>query len=246
MKKTLLTLTSLTLTCSSLLALNISVNAGADGFTGWTESNSSGNPSENGRFTSGSGTGMDTSGVSWGLYANTSQTASNIYDFGGILQAGETVTISISLGNIVSGGTVGFGLQNSGGTNRFETYYIGEDSSDTFKLNDAEGQENISGPTTSFTSSSWSNNNFQTIEFTQETGNTYRLKFNGVDVTNPDRNLTASDISQIRIFNFNAGSGGASNQYFNSLSVVPEPSIYAAIGGTFALMVALLRHRLRK
>ncbi|GAB4170290.1 MAG: hypothetical protein Fur0032_09080 [Terrimicrobiaceae bacterium] len=217
------------LSATTVLAQNISVNAGANGFTGWTEQNTSGNGSENGRFLGASGTSMDTSSQSWGLYANTGQTASNIYTFGETLTPGDYVEIKLSLGNIGSGGTVGFGLQNSTGTNRFETYYIGFDSNDSFKLNDSGGQENITGVTTTFASSSWSNSAFQTIRFTLGASNTYTLSFNGNSVTNTGLTIAASDIDRIRIFNFNAGSGGPSNQYFNSLEVVPEPSTLAML-----------------
>jgi len=229
---------------SSAMAQSVSVNA-TSGFTGWTEQNTSGNGSLNGRFTAASGTSMDTGGNSWGLYANSSQTAANIYNFGSTLAVGGYVEISVSLGNIASGGTVGFSLQNSGGTNRFESYYIGVNASDTFKLNDAGGQENITGPTTSFASSSWASPNFQfqTIRFTLGASNTYTLSFDGVNVTNTGLTIAASDISRIRIFNFNAGSGGASNQYFNSLTVVPEPSTSVLLGLAGAALVAFRRRR---
>lgn len=214
----------------------VSVNAGTDGTTGWTFSNTSGNSSLNGSFTGAAGsTAM---GTSWGLYANSGQTASMTYSFASALQAatgssvlpiGGSVEIQLSLGSIDAGGTVGIALQNSSGTNRLETYYIGSDATNAFKLNDAEGQENITGPLTTFAASSWSNNDYQTILFTQLAGNAYSLSFDGVDVTNTNLNLTASDISQIRFFNFNAGSGagGSNDQFANNLTVVPESRIHS-------------------
>jgi hypothetical protein len=211
----------------------ISVNAGANGFTGWTEQNTG---STSGRFTGSANSTLNTNGVSWGLYANSGNTSANIYQFGSNLPVGGFVEIGVSLGNIDSGGTVGFSLRNSSGTNRFESYYVGN-STDSFKLNDQSGQEDVTGPTTSWTASSWSNSNYQTIRFTLGASNAYTLSFNNTPVTNSGLSVAASDISEIRIFNFNAGSGSASDQYFNSLTVVPEPSTYAliALGAAFVL-----------
>lgn len=248
MKKVIIVLSLFTASAfTSVSAISsIAVNAGADGFTGWTEANTGG-AAVSGRFLGASGTGMDTSGSSWGLYANSGNTSANIFDFGGSLVDGDSVTISISLGFIDSGGVIGFGLQNSGGVNRFETYYRGGDATDAFKLNDAEGEENITGPDTTFNNSSWNvgSPTFQTITFTQGASDTYSLSFGGVDVTNTNLNLSASDISQIRIFNFNAGSGvgGSNDQFFNSLTAVPEPSTYAALFGLAVFGLAAWKRR---
>jgi hypothetical protein len=220
------------------------VNADADGFTGWTATHSSGDGGQNGNFIAASSTGLDVNGDSWGLYANSSQTASLIYEFGGTLGVGQTVEIGVSLGSISPGGTVGFGLQNSSDTNRFESYYIGFNT-DSWKIKDAGAQEDITGPSTTFANSSWSNNNFLTFQFTQLAGNNYSFSVNGTAITNTGLTLAASDISQIRIFNFNAGSGGGSNQFYNSLSVIPEPGsivLMSIMGSAFAT-VALLRRR---
>ena len=233
----------------STVASIVSVNAGTNGTTGWSFSNTSGNGSQNGAFTAAAGT--TAMGTSWGLYANSGQTASQTYSFASALNTAlgvstlpvdGTVKIDLSLG-FNNGGTVGIALQNSSGVNRFETYYIGNDSTDAFKLNDAGGQENITGPNTSFSASSWTANpaQFQTILFTQLAGNQYSLSFDGVAVTNSGLALAASDISQIRFFNFNAGSGDGNNQYANNLVVVPEPGTTAC--GVMGLVAVALAAR---
>jgi hypothetical protein len=231
----------------STVASIVSVNAGTNGTTGWSFSNTSGTGSQNGAFTGAAGT--TAMGTSWGLYANSGQTASQTYSFASALNTAlgvstlpvdGTVKIDLSLG-FNNGGTVGIALQNASGVNRFETYYIGNDSTDAFKLNDAGGQENITGPNTSFSASSWTANpaQFQTILFTQLAGNQYSLAFDGVAVTNSGLALAASDISQIRFFNFNAGSGDGNNQYANNLVVVPEPGMTAfGVMGLVAVALA--------
>jgi hypothetical protein len=225
----------LTLTLSSVLVMHsaaalsaFTVDAGNDGFTGWTEGLTSGSASENGRFLGPSGTSMDTYGDSWGFYANSGATASSTYAFGDTLSVGDTVEISVSLGFIDDGGAVGFGLQNSSNVNRFESYYLAGDAADAFKITDLGIQENITGATTTYSSANWVNNSdFLTFLFTQGDSDTYTLSVDGVAITNTGLDLAASDISQIRLFNMSAGSGSDFNQYFNSLNVipVPEPSV---------------------
>ena len=80
------------------------------------------------------------------------------------------------------------------------------------------------------------------MRFTLGATNTYTLSFGGVDVSNAGLTITASDISQIRIFNFAAGPGN--NQFFNNVSAVPEPSTYALLAlGAAGLGAHLIRRR---
>jgi len=225
------------------------VSVSGPSITGWTFANTSGDGSQNGNFRSTAGT---LPGTWWGLYANNGQTASQTYSFSSALATlglsalptGGSVQIDLSLG-YNNAGTVGIALQNSSGVNRFETYYIGGHASDSFKLNDAGGQENITGPNTSFGVSSFMNSpsNFQTILFTQLAGNQYSLSFDGTPVTNSGLSIAASDISQIRFFNFNAGAGSSNNQFANNLIVVPEPSALVPVMGC---LVSLGIYRLRR
>ena len=227
----------------------ISDNAGADGFTGWTEANFNPDPAVNGRFLGASGTGMDTSNLSWGLYANSGGIAGNTYTFGSTLPVEGYVEIDLSLGLIGSfggnPGAVGFNLQNSAGVNRFQAFFKSGDNA--FSLSDAGGEELVSGGPT-FAESSWTSSNYQTVRFTLGPSNTYTLSFNGTDVSNTGLTIAASDIDRIRIFNFTAGATDPdNNQYFNNLVAVPEPSTLGLLAlGSAALGVGCFARRGRR
>ena len=221
----------------------ISVDAGNNGFVGWTKTTS------NAAFADsflGDQAVTNTSGVwgnvSWGLWANSLATVGEVFPLGGNLTVGGSVTITISLGNMDGGSVVGFGLQDSSNNNLLETYYVGG-GTDAWKLNDG-AQEDITGPVTTWGYSSWSNSTMQTIKFTLLPSNAYTLSFNGVDATNTGMFLSASNISQFRIFNYTAGNGASNNQYFNSLTVVPEPSAVTLLGlGTLAFGTLFVKTR---
>jgi hypothetical protein len=218
--------------------------------TGWTFTNTSGDTTNNGNFTS-AVAGL--SGTWWGLYARAGQQADQTYSFASAMQAatgtnvlpiGGTIQIDVSLGFIDTGAAVGISLRNSAGTNRFETFFGG--GSNTFILNDAGGEESVTGANTSFNASSWHGTpaNFQTIKFTQLAGNAYSLSFDGTNVTNSGLTVSASDISQVRFFNYNAGAASGNDQFANNLIVVPEPpTVIAVVGGLAGVAVYGFRRR---
>jgi hypothetical protein len=214
-----------------------SVNAGDDGFTGWTVTQSGDN---SGNFL---GIPPNLSGNYWGLFAHSGETSALVYDFGGTLAVGQYVEITASIGWIGTTATVGFGLQNSDSVNRFESYYIGDHPVNAWKINDADGQRDITGPSATFADSSWHESGQLTFRFTQLAGDEYTFTVNGTPITNSDLNLNASDISQIRIFNGNAGSGSNHDQFFNNLSVIPEPSSILMVGLAGLATVVMLRRK---
>jgi hypothetical protein len=192
------------------------------GFGNWNLSNTSGNSGQNGAFLATSANGncnILTDGKAWALYANSGQTANAIRPLTGSLSAGQQLLLRFDNNSINSGGSVGFSLQNSSGANRFEFYFVG--GQNNYKVN--VGGEVDTGR--AYTDQGL------TLAFTQNGGNGYSFSINGsVAFTGSSGTLAASDISQIRFFNFNAGSGDNFNFYFNDLQVVPEPTSWALLG----------------
>ena len=174
--------------------------------------------------------GIDSSGEAWGLYANSSNVSDAVRPFtGGALSVGQTVKIDLDQGYEDTGATVGIGLQNSSFDNLMQVYYIGGDSVNSWKKNDAANQSDLS-PNVPF-----SGDGFH-LEITLATATTYTgvltsndggsAAFSGTLISP----LGGQDITQVRLFNFNSGMGDNANFYGNSLAIVPEPSTVALVG----------------
>ena len=131
-------------------------------------------------------------------------------------------------GFIQNGGTVGFGLQNNSGVNRFEFYYAAGGAN--------EYTINIGGTTTG-TGIGFTGNGLSLV-FTEGSGNAWSLDVtpSGGSASHFSGTLAASDIEQVRVFNANAGSGGNNDAFFNNIQVVPEPvNIALGIFGVLAI-----------
>jgi hypothetical protein len=194
------------------------------GFGAWALSGTAnsgfflGTSANNGTPTSGN---INTSGKAWGLFANSGTTASAVRPFtGGSLAAGQQFHIQMDNGNIQSGGTVGFGLQNSSGVNRFEFYFVGGATTYTINI----------GGTLINTGISFTDDGLSLV-FSQNSANGWALDVtpSGGSTSQFSGTLAASDISQLRLFNFNAGSGSSADAFYNNIQVVPEPT-HVALG----------------
>jgi PEP-CTERM motif len=224
---------------------------GGTGFGAWVLTTTSGVTSQNGFFmgsSSGNGNGssgnINTAGVSWGMYANSGQTASAVRPFtGGDLLVGQSVTLEMDNGFLTSGSSEGFGLQTSGGANRLEFYFLGGTAG--YTLADGSGTNVTSIP---FTSDGLA------IKFTLTGINMYSLSVktnpNGTGGSTTNFNGTlegvaGTGIDQLRFFDFNGGNGqGSAGDFYANLLTVPEPSTWFA--GALSILGALLFARRRR
>ncbi len=191
---------------------------GGSNFGAWTLSTTSsnaghfvGNSANNGSSPSGN---INTSGLALGMYANSGAVANAIRPFTTALPPGTVFSLKMDNGFINSGGTVGFGLQNSSGNNLLEFYFTGGTSD--YKYDDSAGIQS--------TGLGFSDDGL-TIQITLLTATTYELSVS----RNEGGNFLATGtlknpgggqaIAQFRLFNANAGSGSSNDAYFNSFSV---------------------------
>jgi autotransporter-associated beta strand protein len=163
---------------------------------------------------SGSSGNINTSGKAWGMYANGGNTVSAVRSFTGAgLAVGQTFQIDMDNGFIDNGSTVGFGLQNSSGQNVWEFFFVGGGSSYTVNAGSVTPT-----PSIPFTADGLR------IALTLTAAGTY-----SVTITTPvggsSSTFTGSllspgggqTITQLRLFNANAGNGSANDAYFNGI-----------------------------
>lgn len=176
-----------------------------------------------------------TAARSWGMSANNGSVANAFRSFtGGALSVGQTVALEFDNGYIDNTYSVGLGMLNSSGNTLWEVFFTG--GQPNYRYQDGSGFQN--------TSLGYGDEGM-TVEFKLTSSTGYQLKLTRLDNATQTINgslITNGDqaISQIRLFNGGVGSGDAKNAYFNSISVIPEPSA-ALLGGLGAL--ALLRRR---
>ncbi len=196
---------------------------GGFGMGAWTLQTISPNPSENGHFvgssTGNNGMSGDTNGDgdintpisrAWGLYANSGQTASTIRDFDQPFTPGSVFEIWMDNGDVQSGGTVGFALQNASGQELLEVYFVG-----------GAMQYTVHGSTPILSGVGFTREGVRVI-ITQTTASTYQATLirlvDGASAT-VSGNLRSNPgpISRLRLFNANAGSGSDYDLFFNRI-----------------------------
>ena len=164
---------------------------------------------------------IDTIGdEAWGLYANTSNEIYAVRPFSGALSIGQTVAFDFDNGNVTTGGVLGVRFVSNvsapASSREFEVRFVGGDLSYT--------HTNGGGFTTS--NVGFSREGIHG-EFTLTGANTYSLKLirlqDGQIYNATGTTQVGNAITGIALRNQNAGCGGASNGYFNSIAI-PEPS----------------------
>jgi hypothetical protein len=209
------------------------------GFGNWTNIQSPANPSFGGFFLpTGSTSQTAQSGKLWGIYANTNNIAELTRPMTGTLSASQQVQVTMANGSVTGTGVVGVSLRAGGNTsadNRVEFY----------ATNSANYKLNINGIESDTGIAKTSQSTGIIFEFTAVSATSYIAKI--FNATGTQLYSTAgagtgfTSIDRIRLFNFNAGSGGGADQFFGRLSVIPEPSV--VIGSLAAASVLLRRRR---
>lgn len=176
---------------------------------------------------------IDTSGESWGLYANSGQTGAAVRPLTGALALNQSIRFDYDNGWIDNGGTVGFSFL-AGGEERLGLTFVGGEQN--YFVQDASGPVD--------TGIGFTDEGMQ-IEFAPISTDRYAISIaprGGAPVVlRGDLAGTAgSDIDSIRFFNTNAGPGSQRDVFVNSLLVLPEP---AGLGLLVAAAAALRRRR---
>lgn len=213
---------------------------GGSGFGDWTLQKD-GSDSQSGFFVGASD--INTADRSWGMYANDSKIANAYRPFDAALSVGQTFSLRMDNGAVQDGGSVGFGFQNASGENVWEFFLNG--SNTTYSVNQSGG---FSGTGVNETTGGLD----IVFKLTSSTAYSVEITPIGSTTTTKTGNLLSptggTTITQLRLFNFNAGSGGGSDLFFNNLSAVPEPSAMLGVGmvGLLGSALAPLCSRLRK
>jgi len=186
--------------------------------SGWQNINS--NPSGNNR--------------AWGLFANSGGRAEATRQLNGTLSVGQSISFSMDNGSIANTRSVGVQLL-SGTDVAFEFRFVGGAS--FYSLLDGGPSGGGGSSSTTNTTLGFSRGAVNGV-FTLLNSGGYSFSATRLgqgaspsatdSVTGRILASSSTNISHVRLFNNDAGSGGASDAFFNNIAVVPEPSIIAA------------------
>jgi hypothetical protein len=210
---------------------------GGFGFAPWSVINNAVGGGSGGGFTAtGNGFSQINTGAqaeAWGVYGNGGGVGQAIRPLGRPLGVDSTFSIAMDNGFIDGGGTVGLGLQNSAGFNLAEFYFVGGNSNYTLAA------QNVSGTTPGFTDQGLY------LTFTLTGLTSFLMTIDVLPTVGVDHVLTANlnnhanqSISQVRLFNANAGFNADHDAFFNNMSVVPELSAFV-FGGVVCCLVGM-------
>ncbi len=201
-------------------------SAGA-GFGAWSFGNTTNDLTQNNEFlgdsTTNGGAGhaginSPTTGQAFGLTASNGQTASANRSLANPLSIGQTFTMDFENGFINGGGTVGFALQDAGGNSRVEFFFVG--GTTDYIVQNTNGAGGIdthlgftgTGLQVAFTLASADTMNVAIYELN---GNASFFRTNGI----PLEGISGAAITQVRLFDFNGGTGTQFYAFYNNLAL---------------------------
>lgn len=188
-----------------------SANGGFGWSGGWTLE--SGPQGGHFRGTIGSNPNMSTGPFGWGMWANSGGYSAARRSFPPLLPSHGFIC-QFDNNSVQVGGSVGLSFQNSEGTNLFEMYLLGGQS--TYFINDSLGSRS-SGISTS--SAGW------VIYFQPVGADGYLFQMNGIIVTGTMMSATNQQVSRVRAFNSNSGTGQAADFFIDDFQVVDLEAI---------------------
>jgi hypothetical protein len=156
---------------------------------------------------------IDTGGKAWGLQQTTASggAAEAIRSLPAILASGQVFSWDMDNKLIDNGGTVGISLQDSGGNNAFELYFVGGASN--YSINDSSSGNRDTG--FGYTSTGLH------VDFRLTSATTYSVTIrrlsDSISVTLSGSVISNRTIDRVRFFDFQSGAGN--NMYFNNLLV---------------------------
>jgi 1,4-alpha-glucan branching enzyme len=197
---------------------------------------------DNGGSAGNGGNDINNGGTAWGMTALNSAVANATRPFASALTTAQSFQIDMDNGNITSGGSVGFSLENGSAQPVWQYFFTG--GSNTYTIN----ATTISGPalpnftrdgirlTFSLTSASTYSVNVLIYTAGGTAGAGTTTTYTG-SLLSPSGGQT---ITSVRLFNFNAGSGTNNNAYFNNAIISPGVATdnaantgYSTAGTTF-------------
>ena len=171
--------------------------------------------------------------AAWGITALNSTLASATRPLSSALTSGQTFQVDMDNGNIATGGSVGFALQNASGNPVWEYFFTGGSNTYTISAGSVSGPAlpSFTRDGTRLTFSLTSTNTYSVDVLTYTPGGSAGMgtttTYTG-SLLNPTGGQT---ITSVRLFNFNAGSGTNNNAYFNNLVISGSASDNAANSG---------------
>lgn len=177
-------------------------------------------------------------GNAWGMYGNGGGVSEAFRPFNGALSINQTFQIDMDNGFIDSGGgqTVGMAMRDNNGNNRLEIYFQGGDAN--YTVNDGTEHDSLVG---------YGDEGMQ-ILFLLTGTDSYMVTLTHRDgatntLSGTLGGVAGEGITNVRLFNANAGDGSSNNLYFNNMSIntVPEPGSIGLLGA--AAILALRRGR---
>jgi hypothetical protein len=174
---------------------------------GWILTASSGQ-SGHFRATAIGNTNLNLPSPAWGMWSKENAVASAVRPLPLPMATGQTLRAKMENNWIQTGGSVGFGLQNYGGTNLFEFFFAGGQSN--YQINDSQNNRTTSIP---YVDSGWP----LAFELTGPT--TYRLLVGTNVITGTLATNSDQIIRNMRFWSHNAGDGSSYDSFFNDISL---------------------------